>query len=334
MAEARARAADLVAALALYLLAASALAQAAPALTLAKTIRLPGVDGRIDHLAIDVRRGRLFIAALGNDTVEVVDAAAAKRIATLNSVRRPTGVAFVPEANRIWVASSGSGALEVFDGASFELLKTLEGFDDADNLRFDARANRIYLGYGDGALAAIDAATTQRLGRIELAAHPEAFQLEAAGRRVFVNLPAAQRIVAVDREAPAHQQVWGLGALRANFPMALDAADGRLFVGFRDPARLGVFHTATGRRMAELAICGDTDDLFFDSKRKRLYVSCGEGAIDVIEQRGPDRYEERERVPTRAAARTSLFSPETDALYVALPKHGPYAAEIRVYAPH
>lgn len=300
-------------------------------LKLTKTIPLPGVKGRFDHFAADVKGHRLFVAALGNDTLEVVDVATGKRLQSITGLHKPTGVAYFAGSNEIGVANGDDGTFKVFDGTSYNLKRTLGSLDDTDNVRFDATSGLTYIGYGSGALAVIDARTMKQTASIALAAHPESFQLETSGSRIFVNMPDAKQVAVVDREKRSVIATWPMTKFRANFPMALDEANHRLFVGCRQPARLVVFDTSTGKPVADLALSGDTDDLFYDAKRKRLYVSCGEGFVDVVEQRDADTYPLRERVPTRAGARTSFFSAELGEFYLAVPQRGKQEAEIRVF---
>jgi hypothetical protein len=313
-------------------LAASASSAFEPrALVLTKTIALPGVKGRLDHLALDAKGNRLFVSALGNDTLEVVDIAAGKPLASIRGLHGPAGVLHLTERNQIAVASAG--ALELFDGASYERLASVGSLDDIDNLRFDPETKRIYAGYAAGALAIIDAMTMQKLGSIALAAHPEAFQLEPHGGRIFVNVTRAMQIAVVDRLKQEVIATWRMEKCRAQFPMALDESDQRLFVGCREPARLVVFDITLGKPVSDLEICGDADDVFYDASRKRLYISCGEGFIDVIDRRDANTYELRERIPTRVGARTSLFSAERDELFLAVPTRGKAEAEIRIFQP-
>jgi DNA-binding beta-propeller fold protein YncE len=302
-------------------------------LRLSKTIPLPGVKGRFDHFAADVKGHRLFVAALGNDTLEVVDVAAGKRLHSITGLHKPTGVVFLTANNEIGAANGDDGTLKVFDATSFKLKRTLGSLDDADNLRFDAKSGETYVGYASGALAVLDAATTKQTASIPLAAHPESFQLEASGNRIFVNVPDAKQVAVIDREKQTVSVTWPMTKFQANFPMALDEANHRLFVGCRQPARLVVFETATGKAVADLAMSGDTDDLFYDAKRKRLYVSCGEGFVDIVEQRDADTYRLRERIPTRSGARTSFYSAELDEFYLAVPQRGKQEAEIRIFRP-
>jgi hypothetical protein len=189
---------------------------------------------------------------------------------------------------------------------------------------------RLYVGYGN-ALAILDAATLQRVGDVALPAHPESFQLEREGDRVVVNVPDAAEIAIVDRRTRTVVGAWCLDDEKANYPMALDERGHRLIVTTRRPGALPVYDTGSGKRLARLAIAGDADDLFFDASRRRLYVVCGGGKIEVIEQRDADRYERGASVATARGARTGLYSPERSELFVAVPARSAKAAEIRVY---
>jgi DNA-binding beta-propeller fold protein YncE len=302
-------------------------------LKLIRTIPLPGVIGRFDHFAVDAKGHRLFVAALGNNTLEIVDIEAGQRLKSIAGLHKPTGVLYLASSNQIAVANGDDGTFKTFDGGSYELLKSLRGLDDADNVRFDAKAGTIYVGYGSGALAAIDAARMKQTGRIQLVAHPESFQLETQGPRIFVNVPDAKEIAVIDREKQSVVATWPMREFQANFPMALDEANHRLFIGCRKPARLVVFDTVTGKPVADIAISGDTDDLFYDAARGRLYLSCGEGFLDVVARRDADHYERIERVATASGARTSFYSPALDRLWLAVPQRGSQSAEIRAHQP-
>jgi hypothetical protein len=306
-------------------------AEEAGPLRLIQTIPLRNVEGRIDHMAVDLKGERLFIAALGNNTVEIVDLRAGKHLETITGLHEPQGVGFVPEFNKIFIANAQSGACEVFDGSSFKRIKSIKLSDDADNIRYDAAARRVYVGYGSGALGIIDAATGDQLGEIKLDGHPESFQLEKSGPRIFVNIPTSQRIAVVDREKPAAITAWSVGGAMANFPMALDETHHRLFVGFRKPAKLMVYDTESGKVIANLDSPGDADDLFYDGTRQRIYISGGEGFIGIIQQQDADHYKSLTKIPTASGARTSLFVPELGRLYLAVPHRGTQRTEIRVY---
>lgn len=301
------------------------------ALRLVQTIPLPGVEGRFDHFAVDVKRQHLFVAALGNDSVEVLDLRDGKLLRSLKGLQKPTGVAFVPEFNRLFVGNGDGQSCEVFDGDSFALLQSVKGLPDADNVRYDSAAKQIYVGYSDGALAVINAADGRRVCDIKLAGHPESFQLETVGRRIFVNVPSAGYIAVVDRDKRAVIATWPTRGVKANFPLALNEAGHRLFVGCRQPAQVLIFDTTTGQMVNTRNIGGDTDDLFWNAKQARLYVSCGAGEVNVFQPEAI-RWTLRATIPTATGARTSYFVPELQRLYVAVPRRGAQGAEIRAYA--
>jgi DNA-binding beta-propeller fold protein YncE len=303
------------------------------ALKLIQTVPLPGVTGRFDHFAIDAKGHRLFVAALGNNTLEVLDIAAGKHLKSIAGLHKPTGVVYLASSSRFGVANGDDGTFKVFDGASYDVVKSLGSLDDADNVRFDPKAGTIYVGYGAGAMAVIDAAAMKQTGSIKLPAHPESFQLESQGLRIFVNVPDAQQIAVIDRRKQSVTATWPMTEFQANFPMALDEANHRLFIGCRKPARLVVLDTTTAKPVTTIAISEDTDDLFYDATRKRLYVSCGEGYLDVVAQRDADHYERIERVATAPGARTCFYSPGLERLWLAVPQRGGQQAEIRTYQP-
>ena len=305
--------------------------QGAAPLRMVQTIPLPNVKGRIDHLAVDLEGQRLFVAALGNNTLEAIGLQPGKRIHTISGLHEPQGVLYIPEFRKIFVTNGQTGSVEIFNGDSFKLDTNVTFPEDADNIRYDPATKYIYVGYGKGALGIIDVASGKRLGDIKLAGHPESFQLEKSGPRIFVNVPTANHIAVIDREKRLVVAKWPLENTRANFPMALDETRHRLFVGFRKPAKLAVFDTESGRSVAMLDSAGDCDDVFYDAVHRQIYMSCGEGSIDIFEQRGADHYKAIARIPTASGARTSLFVPELNRLYLAVPQHAGRGAEIRVY---
>jgi YVTN family beta-propeller protein len=307
-------------------------AQVSPPLHLEKTIELPDVQGRIDHMSVDVKGQRLFVSALGNNTVEVIDIKAGKRVKTITGLAEPQGVLYVPTSDRFYVANAKDGSVRIFDGTSYALLKTIEYGDDADNLRYDAAKQTTFVGYGSGALGEIDNAG-RKAAETKLDAHPESFQLEKNSPRIYVNLPKSRKIAVIDRDKHAVTATWRTGMDFANYPMALDELDHRLFVVTRFPARLLVFDTNTGKKIGSLSAAGDCDDVFYDRSRKRIYASGGEGAISIFEQQDPDHYKELARISTVKGARTSFFSPEVDRLFLAVRRQGSEAAAIRVFIP-
>lgn len=316
----------------LFLSAALVLAgEALSVPTLTKTIPLPGVEGRFDHAAYDANTHRLFFAALGNNTLEAVNVETGQRVHTITGLKKPTGVLFLPEPNVLVVANGDDGTCRFYDGSSYQEKGRLTGVDDADNLRFDAKAKLIYLGYGEGALGTIDPLTMKLKGSIALAKHPESFQLETSGPRIFVNVPDAKQIAVVDRAAGRVSAAWPLEDVKANFPMALDDAQHRIFIGCRQPARLLVFDTTTAKRIAESPMSGDVDDLFFHAATRQILASCGEGFVDVFDASSPDILKRTTRVPTAEGARTCFFDPSGEWLCVAVPHRGAQRAELRFF---
>lgn len=303
--------------------------EAAAPLRLIQTIPMPGVEGRIDHLALDLRARRLFVCALGNGTVEVVDLEKGQRVQSVPGFEEPQGIVFMPRTKTVVVASGG-GTLSFLEGTPLKVTKTLSLGEDADNVRYDPEHERLYVGYGGGALAEVDAVKRERIGDVPLQAHPESFQRESSGR-IFVNEARRARVAVLDVAKRSVVSRWELGP-SANYPMALDEGRHRLFVGTRQPARLVVLDTETGRVVATLETEADVDDIFHDAARRRVYVIGGGGSVVVYDQAGPDQYTESARVGTADGARTGLFSPESGQLFVAVPRRATPVAEIRVFA--
>jgi DNA-binding beta-propeller fold protein YncE len=314
-----------------FLLLLRATAQEEKPLRLAQTITLPAVEGRIDHLAVDVQSQRLFLAALGNNTLEVIDLKAGKVIHSVKGLREPQGVAFVPEANAVYVANGEGGNCEAFAADSLAPLRSAKFSGDADNLRYEPDAKLLYVGYGDGAIGIFEALTGKIVGDIKLPAHPEAFALEQTGARIFVNIPSAKQVAVIDRKKRAVVAKWPVTQAAANYPMALDESHHRLFIGCRHPARILVLDTGSGKTVTQFDCAGDTDDVFYDAKNKRVYVSGGEGFISVFAQLDADKYQPIAKIPTAPGARTSLFVPALGRLYLAVPHRGKQASEVRVY---
>lgn len=293
---------------------------------LIQTIPMPKVEGRIDHFAWDAKSGRLAVAALGNNTVEVIDVAAGKVVHRLDNFHEPQGIAAVE--GKWVVASGGDGSCRVYDGESFRMVHKVDCKEDADNVRYDADAKLVYVGYGSGALGVVDPVKGARIADIRLDGHPESFQLETKGKRIYVNVPGANQIAVVDREKKAVVAKWTLSA-SSNFPMALDEDGRRLFVGCRNPAKLLVFDLDSGKETAAVDCSGDTDDVFYDAASKRVYVSCGAGFLDVFSIDGTPK--RTAKIPTASGARTCLYIADPGRIFLAVPHRGSQQAEIRVY---
>jgi DNA-binding beta-propeller fold protein YncE len=240
------------------------------------------------------------------------------------------------------VVSDDNGKVRIYDGTTYKLLHVIDYGEDgnADNLRYDPVAKRVYMSYGDGpasAIGMIDPATGKPLAEIyKLDFHAESFQIERSGTRIFANIPEAGHSIAViDRKT--HQISKWQVAGEAKFPVALDEADHRLFIGTRVPPRLFVLNTDTGKMVASLPAAGDTDDLFYDAALKRIYIIGGVGSINVFQQRDPDHYEHTAEIATSVGARTGFFLGPGGAyggrygaapLYVAVPERAEHSAAL------
>lgn len=313
------------------ILGSALLPQSSDLVVFVRAIELPSVEGRIDHLALDPSGQRLFVAALGNNTVEVLDVKSDRHLKGLRGFHEPQGIGFAADVNAIVVANGQGDGIQIVEGHNYGLTQSTRLGDDSDNVRYDAAAKTIYVGYGDGALAAIAPGGWCVNATVRLQGHPESFQLERTGRRIFVNVPAAEQIAVVDRAAMKVIATWPVTNARANYPMALDEAHHRVFVGCRKPAKVLAFDTTTGKQIGSADIVGDTDDMFFDARRNRLYVVGGAGYIDVLDTSPSGSPTRLARVEGAPGARTALFTPDQDRLYLAVPHRGAQRSQIRVF---
>ena len=298
---------------------------------LIQNIPLQGVEGRIDHLSVDLQGQRLFLAALGNNTVEVIDLNSGKVMHSISDLREPQSALFVPSLNKIFVTNGDNGVCQIFDGSSFSEIGRVELSGDADNIRYDSNSSSVIVGYGDGGLSLIDGSNGKEVSTVKLDGHPESFQFEPSGSKIFVNIPSSNQIAVVDRKQEKVVSTWSMTSALGNFPMALDESQYRLFVGFRAPARLIVFDTVTGKSVAGFDSVGDVDDVFYDAAHKLIFVIGGEGFIEIFSQQDADHYQSLGGIATADGARTGLWVPDWNRLYVAVPHKGTQQAEIQVY---
>jgi DNA-binding beta-propeller fold protein YncE len=311
--------------------AATGAQTASPPLILKAKIPLGQVGGRVDHLGIDAKRQRLLVAELGNNSLGVVDLAASKVLHRIAGLSEPQGVAYVPFADSVFVANAGDGSVRVLRGEDLTPIGRIELGDDADNVRMDVAHKPVLVGYGKGGLAVIDPVSLSKTADIRLKAHPEGFQIGKTGTEVFVNVPDAREIAVADLAVRSTRSLPTQGA-GSNFPMAIDGEARRVLVVFRSPPTLMALSSQDGRVAAKVETCSDADDVFVDRKRRRVYVSCGEGVVDVFET-GEAGYRRLARVPTVSGARTSLFVPELDRLFVAVRAGSNEPAAIWVFRP-
>jgi DNA-binding beta-propeller fold protein YncE len=299
-----------------------------PALSLERTIPLGDIKGRIDHLAVDLKGKRLFVAELGNDTVGVIDLRSYRVRQRVTDLAEPQGLGYMATTQTLYVANGGDGSVRTFTGDDLKPSLALKLAGDADNLRMDGKTSTLFVGYGSGAIAVIDAKSLRKISEVPLDGHPESFQIAATSNDIYINVPDAGQMVIADRQSGRVIRKVAARGLRANFPMTLDEEAKRLLVVFRDPPVLRTL-TLDGVLLSDVDVCRDADDVFVDSKRRRTYVICGEGVVDVLNGNGLHV----QRISTSAGARTGLFVPELDRLFVAIPARAGTKAEVRVFEP-
>ena len=310
--------------------ARASMPRAAP-LTLEAKIALGHVEGRIDHLAFDPQRERLYVAELGNNSVGVVDLQTRRLVRTVQGFDEPQGIAYELSTDAVYVANGGDGSVGVFRAEDFFALDRIPLRSDADNVRVDREAGLVYIGYG-AALAIVDPLSRTKVANIPLKGHPEGFQVDPAGDRIFVNVPDAGEIAVVGETQGRQLASWPTGKLRANYPLALDSGNRSVIAVFRQPARLETFEAQTGLRLRGADVCADADDVFVDAGRHRVCVICGEGVVETYDQ-SSDGITRSGRFETSAGSRTGLYIPELDRLLVAVRASGKQSAAIWVLRP-
>jgi len=288
-------------------------------LSLIQTIPIPNVAGRIDHMDIDLPGQRLFVAALGNNSVFVVDLASGRLIRSITGFNEPQGVVYIPQTHSLLVSNGGNGTVDVIDTGSFSLVRTISFSGDADNMRYDPTSKMVYVSFGVGygaGVGVINATNDQVITKIDFGNHPESFQVEENGTRIFANVPTLDLIMVANKSTGKLMTSWPPDDATAHFPMALDEKGGRLFVGTWSPPRLLVFDSNSGKLISSVTISTDADDIYYDSTTGFAYVSCGEGFLNVVGQTSANIYAVVDKLATREGARTSLFVPALHRLFV------------------
>jgi len=324
--------------LACALVSCAAFAQHQAPLRSVQVIPLADVSGRIDHFSADVKGRRVFLAALEKNAIEVVDVASGKVARTLSGFAKPQGVLFVPEVNKLFVASGRDGTLKTLDGTTLEVTSVAMVSLGADAIGYDAEAKEIYVGSGGGDagkelgdLTVFDAATGRQVAALSTDAHAGGSVAERRGARMFVLVPEKGQVVVLDRKSRKQIAKWIVPGIEKNVALDLDEANHRLFLGVRTPPSVVVLDSDSGRVVASVPAVAILDGLSFDAATRRIYVTGGEGFLDVVQQLDADRYERIARIPTGPVARTSLFVPEWRRVFVAVPRDKERGAELRVF---
>jgi hypothetical protein len=301
-------------------------------LKLQKEIRLPNVKGRIDHMTINLKSNVIYVAALGNNTIEVIDLNKGALIKSIEGVDEPQGIAYLPEQNEIAVASGGNGDCVFFNASTYHKVATVHLQGDADNIRFDGTEKKMYVGYGSGGIAIIDVGAHKQISNVKLSAHPESFQLDKKRNKLYVNLPDAHSIAVVDLKSFTVTDTWKISKYKANFAMTLDTAHNLIFVGFRRPAVLVGYNATTGSQVSTNEMVDDVDDVFYYADKEAILASGGGGSINIFKKENNDTYKKVANIPTRAGARTSLLVPSLRTYIVAERSEGSKDATLAIYS--
>jgi WD40 repeat protein len=312
-------------------------------LRLVQTIPMPNVKGRIDHMDVDVKGKRLFVAGLENGSLEVIDLGAGKWSKSIPGFKKAQGVAYVPSLNKVFVASGDDGMLRVFRGDTLELLDSLKLELGPNRVAFEPNSEILYVGYGGkdagkdyGQVGIIDAKADKSLGDIKVEAHPAELLLDKSGKTLYVFISAASKVQVVDTKKREVVATWSTSSQR-NGDGAFDEKTHRLFIGTRTPPQMIVMDSSSGKEVAALPTVEGMDGVYFNEKQKRIYVSGGRdndvGYIFIYQQKDADHYEAIGKISTRSGAGTSFWSPELNRFYVGAPASDKQEAAILVFEP-
>ena len=300
-------------------------------LKLWKTITMNDVRGRIDHLDVNLKEQVVYVAAIGNNTLEVADLRLGKTVFSIKGLDEPQGVGYIPQHEEIFVANGGNGDCYFYNARNFEKTASIHLSSDADDVRYDSSERRIYVGYGAGGIAVIDADSHKQTGDIKLPVHPESFQIDKKLHLLFVNLPDAGMVGVVDLKQMKLIDKWVKDSPLANFPMAIDTVHQRVFVGYRHPATLISFDSKTGKELASTSMTGDADDLYYDDLTGQIIISGGEGNINIFHQDDRNNFRKTANIPTSSGSRTSLFIPQLRLFVLASRAGSGNKASLQIY---
>ena len=312
-------------------------------LKLIQQIPLPNVKGRIDHMDVDVRGKRLFVAGLENGTLEVVDLKAGKWARSVPGLKAPQGVAYVSALNKVFVANENDDTLKVFRGDTLDLLSTIRLDLGANRVTYDPHSKKLYVGYGGasakkdyGEVGVIDAENDKHIGDVRLGVRPAEILMDKSGQTLFIFDSIGGKIQVVDARRSQILSAWPVSGQRPG-DGALDETTHRLFIGTRTPPAMIVMDSTSGKEIANLLTVEGMDGVYFDASHKRVYVSGGRGldvgSVFVYQQHDADHYTQIGRIPTRPGAGTSFWSSELNRYYVAAPANDKEEAAILVFEP-
>lgn len=300
---------------------------------LVQSIQLKGAEGGLDHVIVDAKNQRLFLANKANNTLDIVDLKTNSLVQQIEGQQGVQGVAYAADLDRIFVSLGAGGFCNVFDGKTYKLLKTIKFKDDADNVRYLPRNHTVYVAHAESAMGVIDANSFDVKADVKLPASAEGLQPESVRPRLYLATPQPSQVVVINTD---QNEVIGRfpvkGAGNKAYAVAVDEANRRLFVACRKVPAVVVLDSDSGKEIARVTIPDGVDDIHYDADRKRIFASCGEGFVADIKVVDANHYELAEKLPTIKDAKTCYFSPTEGKLYVAVPRQpGKEGPEIRVY---
>ncbi len=316
-----------------------------PAFAFEKAIIVPGVPWGpySDHLALDVRGGRLFATPQAAHEVAVLDIATSNVIAFIKDLGNPHGVFYSERFNRLFVTDGAAGNVKVFDGSRLTLEATIPAAG-ADGLAYDPSTKFLYAAYGgddagmkSAALAVIDTATARKIGDIAVdASSIDGPVIDSARHRLYIEMSGRNAVAVVDLVSRRVIATWPIGQSRSNMATALDLQHGLLYVGCRDGDMRGsiaVLDLSTGRVVTRLPIGGWVDSMDYDARRHRIYLSSGTGYLEAYQGLSGPHFRKLGSAETAVMAKTSLYSPQLDREFVSVPHLGDTPAKILVFRP-
>src|SRR5712664_4642595 len=300
----------------LLLLGVTAKAQDGAPLKLAHTIPLPGLkDGDFDHFAPDVDGHRLFLTAEENGKVEVLDTSTNQLIHTIDDLKAPHAIFYRKDLKKLFIVDGDASAVKVYDSDNYQKVGEIQVAIDADSIAYDPATSYLYVVTGGreahtpySLISVIDTNSTKKLRDIKInSTRVEAIVLEKSGPRLFCNITGQNAVGVLDRNKSALTATWRLPpGDTQNVAMALDEANHRLFVVTRNPGKLIVLNSDTGKVIADLPAVGFVDDMSYDAKLKRVYLA-GDQFLDVFEQQDADHYALLARIPGGFRAKTATL---------------------------
>lgn len=315
-------------------------AQEQPPLKLLSTIPIPGLkDGDFDHFATDVEGHRLFLTAEENGKVQVFDTNSNKLVRTIEDLKAPHAILYRKDVKRLFIVDGDASEVKVYNSDSYQMTGEIKLSIDADSIAYDPATNYLYVVNGGreahtpySLISVVDTNSSKKLRDIKIDSdRVEAVVLEKSGPRIFCNITGQNAVGVLDRNKSTRLATWPLPAGdKVNVAMALDEANHRLFVSTRDPAKLIVLNSDSGKTIASLPAVGMVDDMSYDAKQKRIYLA-GDQFVDVFQQKDADHYALLGRVPGSFRAKTAILIPELNRYYLAVPHHENKDAEVRVY---